>query len=100
MQYGNAKDSYVCPSYLHMVLTILQRELTEEDILRTLPDKETTLDIMTVTKILSDRGTKSLGDFEVQYVFEPEAKKIVHEYVSNFYIRLFRKVSSVCIFNR
>ncbi|KAK3100682.1 hypothetical protein FSP39_023741 [Pinctada imbricata] len=57
-----------------------KRELTEDDILRTLPDKETTLDIMTVTKILSDRGTNSLGDFEVQYVFEPKAKKIVEEF--------------------
>lgn len=43
----------------------LQSSLTEADILSTLPDKKTTLDVMTVTKILSDRGTKSLGDFEV-----------------------------------
>lgn len=54
--------------------------LTEEDILMTLPDKKTTLDVMTVTKILSDRGTKSLGDFEVQYIFDPDAKQIVQEF--------------------
>lgn len=57
----------------------LQTSLTESDILYTLPDKKTTLDVMTVTKILSDRGTKSLGDFEVQYIFDPDAKRIVHE---------------------
>lgn len=57
----------------------LQTSLTESDILYTLPDKKTTLDVMTVTKILSDRGTKSLGDFEVQYIFDPDAKRIVQE---------------------
>lgn len=57
----------------------LQTSLTEADILYTLPDKKTTLDVMTVTKILSDRGTKSLGDFEVQYIFDPDAKRIVQE---------------------
>lgn len=53
--------------------------LEENHILRMLPDKPTTLDVMVVTKILSQRGTKSLGDFEVQYIFEPEARKIVDE---------------------
>ncbi|XP_055958846.1 polyunsaturated fatty acid lipoxygenase ALOX12-like [Patella vulgata] len=48
-------------------------------ILASLPDKPTTLDIMVVTKILSGRGTKSLGDFEVQYVFDPKATGIVDE---------------------
>lgn len=57
----------------------LQSSLSEADILSTLPDKKTTLDVMTVTKILSDRGTKSLGDFEVQYIFDPDAKRIVQE---------------------
>ncbi|XP_071125883.1 polyunsaturated fatty acid 5-lipoxygenase-like isoform X4 [Mytilus edulis] len=54
--------------------------LTENDILIALPDKPTTLDIMTVTKILSDRGTNSIGDFEVQYIFDPPAKNIVNEF--------------------
>jgi arachidonate 5-lipoxygenase len=46
-------------------------------------DKPTTLDIMTVTKILSDKGTNSLGDFEVQYIFDPPAKKIVNDAISH-----------------
>lgn len=58
---------------------MLQSQRTEEDVLRALPDKPTTLDVMVVTKILSSRGTRSLGDFEVQYIFEPEARKVVDE---------------------
>ncbi|KAJ8298470.1 hypothetical protein KUTeg_025001 [Tegillarca granosa] len=54
--------------------------LTETDVLKCLPDKPTTLDIMVVTKILSGKGTNNLGDFEVQYVFDPPAKKIVDEF--------------------
>ena len=57
----------------------LQDEVTEEHILKALPDRPTTLDIMIVTKILSSRGTKSLGDFEVQYIFEEKAREIVDE---------------------
>lgn len=59
--------------------SVIQSPLSESDILVALPDKPTTLDIMTVTKILSDKGTNSLGDFEVQYIFDPPAKKIVNE---------------------
>lgn len=36
-----------------------------------------TLSIMVVTKILSDRGTNGLGDFEVQYQYEPHAVEAV-----------------------
>ena len=32
---------------------------------------------MVVTKILSDRGTNGLGDFEVQYQYEPHAVEAV-----------------------
>ena len=51
-------------------------EVTERTILDSLPDRPTTLDIMIVTKILSAKGTKSIGDFEVQYVFDPPARDI------------------------
>jgi arachidonate 5-lipoxygenase len=56
------------------------REMTERDILDCLPDRPTTLDIMIVTKILSAKGTKSIGDFEVQYVFDPKARDIVQDF--------------------
>lgn len=57
----------------------LKAERMEKDIIRTIPDKPTTLDTMVVTKILSGKGTKSLGDFEVNYIFDPEARNIVSE---------------------
>ncbi|XP_055894547.1 allene oxide synthase-lipoxygenase protein-like isoform X2 [Biomphalaria glabrata] len=54
--------------------------LTEQDILKCLPDKEQTLTIMTMTKLLSNKGTKSLGDFEVQYIVDPKAQAVVDRY--------------------
>ncbi|XP_060580149.1 polyunsaturated fatty acid 5-lipoxygenase-like isoform X2 [Ruditapes philippinarum] len=52
----------------------------ESDVVATLPDKESHFSIMITGKILSERGTKPLGDFEVNYVFDPEAVKIVNEF--------------------
>ena len=56
------------------------RVTTERDIIDSLPDRPTTLDIMIITKILGTRGTKNLGDFEVQYIFDPAARNIVHAF--------------------
>lgn len=54
--------------------------LTEEDILAALPDKETTLNTMIITKILSQKTGKCLGDFEVKYVYDPAAVQVVKEF--------------------
>ena len=48
-----------------------QREYDEQEILAILPDKKMTLDIIVITKLLSKRGTNSLGDFEMQYMCDP-----------------------------
>ncbi|XP_038044498.1 polyunsaturated fatty acid 5-lipoxygenase-like isoform X2 [Patiria miniata] len=53
---------------------------TEKDILDNLPDKNVTVDVMTVTRLLSEKATKSLGDFEVQYGFCPIAVKALEEF--------------------
>ena len=53
--------------------------LTEDDILKSLQSKEVTFNGMVIQKVLSDRGTNSLGDFEVNYVYDPPARKIVDE---------------------
>uniref|UniRef100_T1IPC8 Lipoxygenase domain-containing protein n=1 Tax=Strigamia maritima TaxID=126957 RepID=T1IPC8_STRMM len=45
--------------------------LSETDIISYLPSKSITLDIMVITKMLSMKGTNSLGDFEVQYLYDP-----------------------------
>ncbi|XP_022248316.1 allene oxide synthase-lipoxygenase protein-like [Limulus polyphemus] len=57
-----------------------KRPRTMQDVLKTLPDKETTLDIMVITKLLSARGTKSLGDFEVQYLYHPVCVRAAEEF--------------------
>ncbi|XP_060063502.1 polyunsaturated fatty acid 5-lipoxygenase-like [Ylistrum balloti] len=54
--------------------------LTETAVLAALPDKETTLDMMVVTYILSERTTNCLGNFEVQYVFDPPALAVIEEF--------------------
>ncbi len=60
-------------------MSILQKPRTEKDIMKCLPDKRTTFDIMVVVKTLSTKSAKSLGNFEVQYVFDPKAKQIVNK---------------------
>lgn len=44
-----------------------------------LPDKRMTLDIMVITKLLSGRGTNSLGNFEMQYLYDPVGVKAAEE---------------------
>ena len=56
---------------------LYQMELCEKDIIAQLPTKDTTFSIMVVTKILSDRGTNSLGNFEVQYMHDHSGVKAV-----------------------
>ncbi|XP_033639994.1 arachidonate 5-lipoxygenase-like [Asterias rubens] len=53
---------------------------TEEDILDNLPDKATTVDVMTVTRLLSEKTTNSLGDFEVQYGYCPISMAALEEF--------------------
>lgn len=63
-----------------------QRPLTEDDIVALLPSKQVTLDSMIITKLLSSKGTNSLGDFEVQYMYEPFAVNAAHEWVLLFFL--------------
>ena len=44
-----------------------------------IPVKDMTLNIMVVTKILSDKGTNSLGDFEIPYMFDPAGLKALEK---------------------
>ena len=46
-------------------------DISDEEILQHLPDKNMTLSIAAITKLLSDRGTNSLGCFEKKYMFDP-----------------------------
>eukprot|EP00057_Strongylocentrotus_purpuratus_P008934 XP_011663408.1 PREDICTED: arachidonate 5-lipoxygenase [Strongylocentrotus purpuratus] len=60
------------PAWLHGKPPTDKTPLTEKDIIAQLPGKEETLDAIVLTKILSSKGTNSLGDFEVQYIYDPD----------------------------
>ena len=49
-----------------------QDALTEDSIVKFMPDKSTTLDMLIVAKVLSERETFELGNFEVQYAYDPQ----------------------------
>ncbi|MCL4139875.1 UNVERIFIED_CONTAM: hypothetical protein GTU68_035281 [Idotea baltica] len=66
-----------------------KRAYTEAEILELLPDMETTLSTMVITKLLSSRGTNSLGDFEMQYLYHPTDVQAAEEFREDI-----RKISS------
>jgi arachidonate 5-lipoxygenase len=49
----------------------MQTDVTDEEILQHLPDKDMTLSTAAITKLLSDRGTNNLGCFEKKFMFDP-----------------------------
>ena len=51
--------------------------LTEKDLLDRLPSREITLNTMLVTHLLSLRATKPLGDFEVNYLYDPVCVDVI-----------------------
>ncbi|XP_050721606.1 allene oxide synthase-lipoxygenase protein-like isoform X4 [Eriocheir sinensis] len=57
-----------------------KKDYTERDIMTLLPDKRMTLDIMVITKLLSSRGTNSLGNFEMQYLYDPVGVEAAEEF--------------------
>ena len=50
-----------------------QEEVTEEDLLSYLTHKSTTVETMTITHLLSMQALKPLGDFEIDYQFDPKS---------------------------
>ncbi|XP_069128874.1 polyunsaturated fatty acid 5-lipoxygenase-like [Argopecten irradians] len=68
------------PMTMEGVPPIDKTPLTEESVLKALPDKEASLGAMSITKILSGMGTNKLGDFEVRYVYDPKADGVVEEF--------------------
>ncbi|XP_067951980.1 polyunsaturated fatty acid 5-lipoxygenase-like [Watersipora subatra] len=53
--------------------------LKEEDVIDCLSTKDRVLSVMIVTKILSQKGTNELGNFEIQYAFDPLAVKALDQ---------------------
>ena len=70
---------------VHSIFLLLQSPLTEGDIIAHLPDKRTTMDIMLVTRLLSERGTNALGDFEIPYSYDPLTMAALERYILTFF---------------
>lgn len=68
------------PAFLYNGPPKDKRAWTQEDIVSILPSRQVTLDSMIITKLLSSKGTNSLGDFEIQYMYEPFAVKAADEF--------------------
>ncbi|XP_077519129.1 polyunsaturated fatty acid 5-lipoxygenase-like isoform X2 [Amblyomma americanum] len=68
------------PAFLYNGPPKDKRAWTQDDIVSILPSRQVTLDSMIITKLLSSKGTNSLGDFEVQYMYEPFAVRAADEF--------------------
>lgn len=58
---------------------MLQAALTEKDVVDMLPDKEQTMKIMMIVATLSISGPDRLGDFDVQYAYDPASLAAAEE---------------------
>ncbi|CAC5374175.1 ALOX5 [Mytilus coruscus] len=79
-QYDEYGSPFNYPYYLSGVPPKDKSPVTEETILKSIPNREILLQIMIITKILSEKATKSLGDFEKQFIVDPKAVKVVEEF--------------------
>ena len=50
-----------------------QETIAEDKVVGSLPPKENSLELMAITKVLSQKGTNSLGYWEVRYQYDPKA---------------------------
>ncbi|CAC5359763.1 ALOX5 [Mytilus coruscus] len=57
--------------------------VTIETVLRSISNRTQLLQLMAATKVLSEKGTQSLGDFEKQLIVDPPAIKFVEEFRQN-----------------
>ena len=60
-------------------MCLVQGPRSEEDLIAVLPDKATSLNIMTVTRLFSDAPTQGLSNWEFQFQYDPPALKAERE---------------------
>ncbi|XP_022247531.1 hydroperoxide isomerase ALOXE3-like [Limulus polyphemus] len=68
------------PNYPGMLVGEIPRDKVPRNIVSYVPSKDITLDTMVITKLLSSGGTKPLGHFEVQYLFDPVSVRAAEEF--------------------
>jgi len=65
----------------YIISCTFQLTKTEEDVTDILPDKLTTLDTMAIMKLWTSRGSKSLGEWDFKFQYDPVALEAEKEYV-------------------
>lgn len=74
--------TYVCYEFCLCIFNLLyQRPVDETYVVNALPEKKDALRIILVGKGIGLRTTKSLGDFEVDYQFDPIGTDALQMYV-------------------
>eukprot|EP00057_Strongylocentrotus_purpuratus_P033086 XP_790072.2 PREDICTED: allene oxide synthase-lipoxygenase protein [Strongylocentrotus purpuratus] len=68
------------PGWLHGDPPTSKEPLSEQEVFSQLPTKQDIVQMMTVGKVLSERGTKPLGDFELQYIYHPVGLKALNKF--------------------
>uniref|UniRef100_A0A0L8H317 Lipoxygenase domain-containing protein n=1 Tax=Octopus bimaculoides TaxID=37653 RepID=A0A0L8H317_OCTBM len=71
------------PSMLRTPLLKDKEPKTEKDIIDALLEKEQILDVLSVTHLLSSKGTNSLGYFETRYIYDPRAVGCITNFQSD-----------------
>jgi len=82
-QYDEYGFPPVYPAKLYGNVPKDKSEITLQDVIECLPDKSTTLSIMVVTNILSEKSTQGLGDFEIKYLYQPRLAEAVKRFQDN-----------------
>lgn len=79
-QYDEYAAPLNYPYYMSGVPPTNKNPVTIETILKSIANRAHLLELMSITKVLSEKATQSLGDFEKQFIFDPPAVKIVEEF--------------------
>lgn len=71
------------PAFMYGTPPKDKRPCTEKDIIDTLPTKKMSLDTLLITRLLSERATNPLGDFEVQYQYDKVGTQAIKELIQD-----------------
>lgn len=80
LQYSEYAYPPNYPSQIRGEVIKDKKPRTEKDIIQSLPDRNTTLNVMTINYLLSKKTTNSLGYFEIQYIHDPKALKVLAKF--------------------
>ncbi|CAC5368152.1 ALOX5 [Mytilus coruscus] len=79
-QYDEYGAPFRFPFTLHGIPPKDKSPVVIETILKSIANRAELLGVMSITKVLSEKATQSLGDFEKQLIVDPPAVKIVDEF--------------------